>query len=52
MNKAKNKTKTNKLLKRFSIHLKEQNIKLPVENIDECVEKKNVEIRHSSLLPM
>jgi hypothetical protein len=40
-----------KLRKRFPIHLKEQDIKIPVENIDDCVVKTNIKRRHSSLLP-
>ena len=31
--------------------MKEQDIKLPVENIDDCAEKKRIKQRHSSLLP-
>ena len=45
------KNKKRKLCKQLPIHLKEQTIKLPVENIDECVERKKIEHRHSSLLP-
>ena len=48
-NKPKN--KKSKSRKRFSICLKEQDLKLPVENIDECAEKKRMKQRHSVLLP-